>query len=53
MIWQISWNKILDVLPAFACARVIVNIWSICLGVYILSPSPWNDACSALDALEE
>ena len=28
-------------LPAFTSARAIGNLWSICLGVNILSPSPF------------
>ena len=28
-------------LPAFTCARAIGNLWSICLDVKILIPSPY------------
>ena len=38
-ICLISFSKFSDVLPAFTCASAIGNIWSICLGVNILSPS--------------
>ena len=38
-ICLISFSKFWDVLPAFTCASAIGNIWSICLGVNILSPS--------------
>ena len=37
MIWQISFSMFSDVLPAFTSARAIGNLWSICLGVNILS----------------
>ena len=40
MIYLISFNKFSDVLPTFTCASTIGNLWSICLGVNILSPSP-------------
>ena len=32
-------SKFSDVFPAFTCERAIGNLWSICLGVNILSPS--------------
>ena len=38
-ICLISFSKFSDVLPACTCASAIGNIWSICLGVNILSPS--------------
>ena len=41
MISLISFIKFPDVLPAFTCARAIGNLWCICLGVNILSPSPF------------
>ena len=34
-----SFIKFSDVLPAFLCARATVNLWTICLGVNILSLS--------------
>ena len=37
MICLISFSKFSDVLAAFASARAIGNLWSICLGVNILS----------------
>ena len=37
IIWRISFSKFSDVLPAFTCARAVGNLWSICLGVNILS----------------
>ena len=37
MIWQISFSKFSDVVPAFTCARAIGNLWNICLRVNILS----------------
>ena len=40
MIFLISFNMFSDVLSAFTCASAIDNLWSICLGVNILSPSP-------------
>ena len=42
-ICLISFNKLFELLPAFTCARDIGNLWSICLGVNILSPSPFVD----------
>ena len=39
MIWQISFSKFSDVLSAFTCATAVGNLWSIWLGVNILSPS--------------
>ena len=39
--WRISFSKYFCVLPAFTCATAIGNLWSICLGVNILSPSPF------------
>ena len=41
MICLISFSKFSDVLPAFTCARAIGNLWTICLGVNILRPSPY------------
>ena len=43
MICLISFNKFLDVLPAFTCASVIGNVISSCIGVNILRPSPCLD----------
>ena len=37
----ILFSKFSDVLPAFTCARAIGNLSIICLGVNILSPSPF------------
>ena len=37
MICIISFIKFSYMLPVFICARAIGNIWSICLGVNILS----------------
>ena len=37
VIWLISFSKFLDVLHTFTCARAISNLWSICIGVNILS----------------
>ena len=31
----VSFNKLSELLPAFACARAIGDLWSICLGVNI------------------
>ena len=33
-------NELSELLPAYTCARAIGNLWSICLGVSILSPVP-------------
>ena len=43
IICLISFNKFSELLLAFTCARVIGNLWSICLGVNILSPVPVVD----------
>ena len=40
-ICLILFSKFSDVLLAFTCASAIGNLWSICLGVNILSPSPF------------
>ena len=40
MVCLISYSKFSDVLPAFTCARAIVNVSSICLGVNILIHLP-------------
>ena len=37
IICLISFSKFSDVLPAFTCANASSNLWSICLGVNILS----------------
>ena len=37
IIWWISFTKCSDKLPALTCARAIGNLWSIYLGVSILS----------------
>ena len=34
-------NKFSKVLPAFNCAKVIGNLWSICLGFNIFKPFPY------------
>ena len=51
MIWRISCRKFSGVLPAFSCASAIGNYWSICLGVNILSPTPWIDLYLASDSI--
>ena len=40
MIWRILFSKFLGVLPACTCVRAIGNLWSTCLGVNVLIPSP-------------
>ena len=40
MICLISFSKFSDLLTAFTCARVIGNLWAICLVVSILSALP-------------
>ena len=37
MVFRISLAKLLDKLPAFNCAITIYHLWSICLGVNVLS----------------
>ena len=52
--WTISpilLNKLSELLPAFTCARAIGNLWSICLGVNILSPAPLVLSCLVLSPL--
>ena len=41
IICLISFCKFSEVLPAFTYPRAIGNLWSICLGVNILRPSPY------------
>ena len=41
----ISFNKLSELVPAFTYARAIGNLWSICLGVNILSPFPLVSFC--------
>ena len=41
-ICLISFHKLSELLPAFTCARAIGNLWSICLGIDILSPVPFD-----------
>ena len=53
IIYLISFSKFSDVLPALTCVRAIDNLWSICLGVNILSPSPWIDLYLTSDTIEE
>ena len=43
----------MDVLPAFTCARAIGNLWTICLGVDILRPSPYFVLYLASDIIKE
>ena len=49
MICCISFSKFLDVLPVFTCTSAIGNLGRICLGVNILSPSPYFILYLALD----
>ena len=42
-ICLISFNKFSELLQAFTFARAIGNLWSICLGVNVLSPLPAVD----------
>ena len=34
--------KLSELVPGFTCARAIGNLWSICLGIDILSPVPFD-----------
>ena len=36
IIFLISFSKFSDIVPAYTCARLIDNLWYICLGVIIL-----------------
>lgn len=40
--WQISFNKFLNALPAYTCARATFILWSICLGLHILRLVWWQ-----------
>ena len=53
IIYLISFRKFSDVLPAFTCARVISNLWSICLEVKIFFPSPYFSLCLDWDPIKE
>ena len=44
-----GFSKFSDMLYALNFARATGNLWSICLGVNILSPSPWIDFYLASD----
>ena len=44
-------NKCSELLAAFTCAIAIDNLWTICLGVNILSPVPCFDLCLASDLI--
>ena len=52
-IWfdGINFVSFQGVLTAFTCARAIGNLWSICLGVNVLSPSSWIDLYLASDTM--
>ena len=52
-ICLISFNKFFGLLPAFTCARAIVNLWSICWAVNILSPVILVALSFALDTIGE
>ena len=53
MVCLISFNKFLDVLPAFTCASTIGNFRIVCLEVNILRPSPYAVLNLALDTILE
>ena len=53
MICLSSFSKFSDVFPAFNCVRAFDNRWSICLGVNILSPSPYFALYLASDNILE
>ena len=42
-ICLISFNNLSELLPVFTCVRATGNLWSICLGVNILSHVPFFD----------
>ena len=50
---MILFSKFIEVLPAFPCARAIGSLWSICLVVNILRPSPCFVVYLASDIIEE
>ena len=52
MVCLISFSKFSDVLPAFTCTRAIGNVWSICLGVNILSHLPCLDFIGSIPLLK-
>ena len=49
----ISFSKFSDVLPVFTSASAISNLWSVCLGVNILSPLPHSAFRLASATVEE
>ena len=53
IICLISFNKFFELLPGFTYARAIGNLWSICLGVNILSHVPLVALIFASDIIEE
>ena len=53
MICLISFNKFSDVMPAFTCARAIGNLWSISLGVNILTLLPCAGFVENIPLLKE
>ena len=53
MICLILLSKLSDVPPAFTCANAIGKLWSICLELNILRPSPYCVLYVASDAIEE
>ena len=53
MIRLISIINFSDAFPAFTCAIAIGNLWSICLGVNVLSPSPYFVLYLASDTILE
>ena len=52
-IWfdGINFVSFQGVLTALTCTRAIGNLWSICLGVNVLSPSSWIDLYLASDTI--
>ena len=42
-----------ELLPAFACARAVGNLWNVCLRANIWSPLPLVVSCFASDNIEE
>ena len=53
MICLISFSKFSDVVPAFTCASASNNLWRICLGNNIFSPSLYFASCLASDIIKE
>ena len=53
IICLILFSTFSDVSPGFTWTTTIANLWSICFGVKILSPSPWINLYLASETIED